>query len=60
MNKDTIKGAATDAKGSIERAVGKAMGDSSLVAKGAADQAIGKTEKVLGKVKDALRRDTRP
>jgi uncharacterized protein YjbJ (UPF0337 family) len=59
MNKDTLKGAANDAKGSIKRAVGKATGNTRMRASGAADKAVGKSQKALGKAKDELRRDTR-
>jgi len=59
MNKDTLKGAANDAKGSVKRAVGKATGDQRMMAGGAADKAVGKTQKAVGKAKDAMRRATR-
>jgi uncharacterized protein YjbJ (UPF0337 family) len=60
MNKETLKGAANDAKGSVKRAVGKATGNPRMSASGAADKAIGKTQKAIGKAKDAIRRSTHP
>jgi uncharacterized protein YjbJ (UPF0337 family) len=56
MDKQTIKGSANDAIGSIKRAAGKATGDQRLMAEGAADKIVGKTQKVVGKAKDAARR----
>jgi len=59
MNKDTIKGAAKDAAGSIKRAAGKAVGNDRLAAEGAADKAAGKMQKAFGKAKDAIHREVR-
>lgn len=55
MDKDRIAGAAQEAKGAIEAAVGKATGDAKLQADGAADKAAGKVRKAIGGAKDALR-----
>jgi len=55
MHKDTMKGAAKDAAGSIKEAVGKATGDKSLEAKGAAEKTMGKAQKGVGNLKDAAR-----
>ena len=55
MHKDTLKGAAKDAKGAIKRAAGKIMGDRRLQAEGAADQAVGKIQKGVGNLKEAGR-----
>lgn len=53
MNKDQIKGAANDIKGSIKEAAGKATGNERLEAEGLADRAAGKVQKGVGNVKDA-------
>ena len=55
MHKDTAKGAAKDAKGSIKQAVGRATGDERLQAEGAADKVAGKVQKGVGNLKDAAR-----
>jgi uncharacterized protein YjbJ (UPF0337 family) len=55
MNKDQMKGAAKDAKGSIKEAAGKMTGNDRLRAEGAADKAAGKVQKGVGDVKDAAR-----
>ena len=53
MHKDTIKGAAKDASGSIKEAVGKATGNERLEAEGAAEKTVGKIQKGVGDLKDA-------
>jgi uncharacterized protein YjbJ (UPF0337 family) len=55
MHKDTIKGAAKEAAGNIEKNVGRATGDSEMEAKGAAREGAGAVQKTVGKVKDAAR-----
>ena len=55
MNTDKIKGAAKDAAGSVERAVGKATNSPSTVAKGDAKKIAGKAQKAVGAAKDALK-----
>jgi uncharacterized protein YjbJ (UPF0337 family) len=55
MHKDTVKGAAKDATGSIKEAVGKATGNDKLAAEGAADRVAGKVQKGVGNLKDAAR-----
>jgi uncharacterized protein YjbJ (UPF0337 family) len=55
MHKDTVKGAAKDAKGSMKKAVGKATGDERLQAEGSADKIEGKVQKGVGNLKDAAR-----
>ena len=59
MSKDTIKGAAQKARGSVEEAVGKAVGNDRLRAKGIADKAAGSARKAVGKTKDAIHKATR-
>jgi uncharacterized protein YjbJ (UPF0337 family) len=55
MDKDRIKGAANQAKGTIKEAAGKAMGDSKLKNEGKADKAAGKIQNAVGGIKDTLR-----
>ncbi|MDO8379559.1 CsbD family protein [Phenylobacterium sp.] len=55
MHKDTIKGAAKDASGSIKEAAGKLTGDERLEAEGAAEKTVGKIQKGVGDLKDAAR-----
>jgi len=55
MHKDTVKGAAKDAAGSVKEAVGKATGNEKLQAEGAAEQVAGKVQKGVGNLKDAAR-----
>jgi uncharacterized protein YjbJ (UPF0337 family) len=55
MHKDTVKGAAKSAKGSIKEAAGKAVGNQKLQAEGAADRVAGKVQQGVGKLKDAAR-----
>ena len=55
MHKDTIKGAAKDAAGSVKEAVGKATGNEQLEAEGVAERAAGKIQKGVGDLKDAAR-----
>ena len=55
MDKDRIAGAAKQAKGAIEIATGKVIGDAKLVAEGQQDKAEGKIQNAAGGVKDALK-----
>jgi len=55
MHKDTIKGAAKEAKGSVKQAAGKATGNERLEAEGAGDKVVGKVQKGVGNLKDAAR-----
>ena len=55
MHKDTVKGAAKEATGSIKQAVGKATGDERLQAEGATEKTVGKVQKGVGELKDAAR-----
>jgi uncharacterized protein YjbJ (UPF0337 family) len=55
MDKDRIKGSATQAKGAIKEAVGRVTGDAKLKSEGAADKAAGKLQNAVGGVKDAVR-----
>jgi uncharacterized protein YjbJ (UPF0337 family) len=55
MDKDRIKGAAQQVKGSVKEAAGKALGDAKLQSDGLADKAEGKIRNAVGAVKDAVR-----
>lgn len=55
MDKDRIKGAATQVKGSVKEAIGKITGDSKTQAEGAADKATGKAQSTVGGAKDSVR-----
>lgn len=55
MHKDTIKGAAKDAKGSMKEAMGKASGNDRMAAEGASERVAGKVQKGVGNLKDAAR-----
>ncbi|MEO8309385.1 MAG: CsbD family protein [Pseudomonadota bacterium] len=51
MNKQQIKGAANEAAGKVEKAVGKATSNGTLTVKGAVRELGGKAEKAIGDVK---------
>ena len=55
MHKDTIKGAAKEAAGSVKKTVGRAAGDTQMEAEGAALEGEGAVQKTFGKAKDAVR-----
>lgn len=59
MDKDRIKGAVNQAKGSMKEAAGKATGDAKLEGEGKADKLKGKIQNAAGGVKDSLRDATR-
>jgi len=55
MDKDRIEGSAKQAKGSIKKTAGKAMGDTKLEGEGRADKTEGKVQNTIGGLKDTLR-----
>jgi uncharacterized protein YjbJ (UPF0337 family) len=55
MDKDRVVGSAKVVKGKIKEAVGKAVGDAKLEAKGKADKIEGKVQNAVGGLKDTLR-----
>jgi uncharacterized protein YjbJ (UPF0337 family) len=55
MNKDRVKGAAREMRGTIKEATGKAIGNTKLEAKGAAQKVAGKARNTMGKAEDAAR-----
>jgi uncharacterized protein YjbJ (UPF0337 family) len=55
MDKDRIEGAAKQVKGAVKVAVGKAVGDSKLVAEGKSDKVEGKVQNAVGGLKDTVK-----
>ncbi|MCW2276140.1 CsbD family protein [Rhodoblastus acidophilus] len=55
MDKDRIVGTAKQAKGAVEIAAGKVLGDAKLVAEGQRDKVEGKVQNAAGGVKDAVK-----
>jgi uncharacterized protein YjbJ (UPF0337 family) len=55
MDKDRVKGAAHQVKGSVKEAAGKVMGDKKTQAEGAAEKAAGKVQNTVGGAKDAAK-----
>jgi uncharacterized protein YjbJ (UPF0337 family) len=55
MDKDRVKGSATQAKGKVKEVAGKVTGDAKLKGEGKADQAKGKIQNAMGGLKDTLR-----
>jgi uncharacterized protein YjbJ (UPF0337 family) len=56
MDKDRIAGAAKQAKGAVKEAIGKALGDTKLVADGKSDKVEGTVQNAVGGLKDALKK----
>jgi len=56
MDKDRVKGSATNLGGKAKEAAGKMTGDSKLQGEGKIDQAKGKVQNAAGNVKDALKK----
>jgi len=55
MDKDRVAGSAKQIKGTIKRAVGKAVGDTKLESEGKADKVEGKIQNAVGGIKDSVR-----
>jgi uncharacterized protein YjbJ (UPF0337 family) len=55
MDKDRIKGYASQPKGAVKETVGKSLGDKKLEAEGKTDKAVGKMQNAVGGLKDAVR-----
>jgi uncharacterized protein YjbJ (UPF0337 family) len=55
MDKNRVRGAAKQAKGSVKRTAGRATGDPKLKAEGKADKAAGKMQSAFGGLMDKLR-----
>ena len=57
MNKDRVKGAAREARGTIKETTGKMTGNPTLKAKGASQKVAGKALNALGKAQDNLKHE---
>lgn len=55
MDKERIKGAAKDVKGSIKTAIGKLFGNKKLETEGRIDRATGAAHTAVGEGKDKVR-----
>ena len=55
MDKDRVKGSATNMGGKVKEMAGKATGDQKLKGEGAMDQAKGKVQNAVGGIKDAIK-----
>jgi uncharacterized protein YjbJ (UPF0337 family) len=58
MGKNRIEGSIKEAKGSVEVAAGKLLGDDKLTAKGNVDKVAGKIQNALGSLSEALAKPT--
>ncbi len=58
MDKDRMKGSATNMGGKAKEAAGNITGDSKLRSEGKADQAKGKLQNAFGGIKDAIKGKT--
>ena len=56
MDKDRVKGSATNMGGKAKEAAGKMTGKSKLQGEGKMDQAKGKVQNAAGGIKDALKK----
>ena len=57
MNKQQVKGAATEAVGKVQKNVGRATRNGTQEAKGAARELVGKAQKAYGNAKEGVKRD---
>jgi uncharacterized protein YjbJ (UPF0337 family) len=55
MDKDRMKGSATNMGGKAKEAAGNLTGDSKLQSEGKMDQGKGKVQNVIGGIKDAIK-----
>jgi len=55
MDKDRVKGSATNVGGKVKEGAGKVTGDEKLKSEGVLDQAKGKVQNVVGGIKDAIK-----
>jgi uncharacterized protein YjbJ (UPF0337 family) len=56
MDKDRIAGAVKQAKGAVKEAAGKVLGDAKLTADGKSDKVEGKIQNAIGGLKDTLKK----
>jgi uncharacterized protein YjbJ (UPF0337 family) len=57
MDKNRIEGSVKQAKGSVEEAAGKLLGDAKMTAKGKTDKIEGKVQNAVGSVSDSLTKE---
>ena len=55
MDKDRIAGSAKQAKGAVKEVAGKVAGDAKLQSEGKSDKVAGKVQNAVGGIKDAVR-----
>jgi uncharacterized protein YjbJ (UPF0337 family) len=55
MKKDRIANTALVAQGEVKQVIGKALGDSQLVADGKSDKLEGNMQNAIGGIKDSLK-----
>ena len=55
MDKDRVKGSATNVGGKLKEGAGKLIGDEKLKQEGKPDQARGKVQNAVGGIKDTLK-----
>jgi uncharacterized protein YjbJ (UPF0337 family) len=55
IDKDRIRGSASQVKGRVKETAGKLTGDSKLQGEGKGDQVKGKVQNTIGRIKDKLR-----
>jgi uncharacterized protein YjbJ (UPF0337 family) len=55
LDKDRVKGSATNVGGKVKEGAGKVTGDEKLKSEGVLDQAKGKVQNVVGGIKDAIK-----
>jgi uncharacterized protein YjbJ (UPF0337 family) len=59
MDRNRVRGAAHQVKGTIKQAIGQATGDTKLEVEGTAEKIAGKVQSSIGRAKDALRNAVR-
>jgi uncharacterized protein YjbJ (UPF0337 family) len=55
VNKDQVKGAAKQVKGSVKEAAGRATGNRRIEFKGKAEKVAGKVQKGFGDIKEKIK-----
>src|SRR3954447_10575998 len=55
MDKDRVKGSATNLGGKVKEGAGKVTGDEKLKSEGVLDQVKGKVQNAVGGIKDAIK-----
>jgi len=55
VDKDRIRGAGNEVKGTVKQAVGKVIGNKQTELEGAAEKTLGKVQGEIGKAKDTVR-----